>query len=89
PVATGRYLDKGDGTVKVGRMAVNRVLRGGSLGRDVLHALMHAAREHGATEVVLYAQRSAQGFYTRLGFECRGEPFVEAGIDHVEMVKSL
>jgi YbgC/YbaW family acyl-CoA thioester hydrolase len=89
PVATGRYVDKGDGTVKVGRMAVNRVLRGGNLGRDVLHALMQAAREHGASEVVLHAQRSAQGFYTRLGFECRGEPFVEAGIDHVEMVKGL
>lgn len=89
PVATGRYVDKGDGTVKVGRMAVNRVLRGGHLGRDVLHALMHAAREQGATEVLLYAQRSAQGFYTRLGFACRGEPFVEAGIEHVEMVKAL
>jgi YbgC/YbaW family acyl-CoA thioester hydrolase len=88
PVATGRYLDKGNGTVKVGRMAVSRVLRGSHLGRDVLHALMNAAREQGAAEVVLHAQRSAQGFYSRLGFECRGEPFVEAGIDHVEMVKA-
>ena len=89
PVATGRYVDKGEGQVKVGRMAVTRVLRGGHLGRDVLHALIDAARQQGATEVVLHAQRSAQGFYSRLGFSCRGEPFVEAGIDHVEMVKTV
>ncbi|MEY4978195.1 MAG: hypothetical protein RLZZ352_465 [Pseudomonadota bacterium] len=89
PVATGRYVDKGQAQVKVGRMAVTRVLRGSHLGRDVLHALMDAARQQGATEVVLHAQRSAQGFYSRLGFACRGEPFVEAGIDHVEMVKTL
>ncbi|WP_439114243.1 YbgC/FadM family acyl-CoA thioesterase [Hydrogenophaga sp.] len=89
PVATGRYLSAQAGTVKVGRMAVTRVLRGGNLGRDVLHALMHAAREHGAAEVVLHAQRSAEGFYSRLGYQRRGAPFVEAGIDHVEMFTKL
>lgn len=89
PVATGRYQGTPAGVVKVGRMAVTRVLRGGHLGRDVLHALMGAAREGGAGAVVLHAQRSAEGFYSRLGYQCRGEPFVEAGIDHVEMVTKL
>lgn len=89
PVATGRYLEAQAGKVKVGRMAVNRVLRGGHLGRDVLHALMNAARAQGADEVVLHAQRSAEGFYSRLGYQQRGAPFVEAGIDHVEMFTQL
>jgi YbgC/YbaW family acyl-CoA thioester hydrolase len=89
PVATGRYLEGQAGKVKVGRMAVNRVLRGGHLGRDVLHALMNAARAQGADEVVLHAQRSAEGFYSRLGYQQRGAPFVEAGIDHVEMFTKL
>jgi YbgC/YbaW family acyl-CoA thioester hydrolase len=88
-VATGRLLPHGPGVVKIGRMAVNRVLRGGQVGRQVLHALMEAAAERGEREVTLHAQRSAEGFYRRLGFEQRGEPFEEAGIAHVEMFTRL
>ena len=88
-VATGRLLPYQPGVAKIGRMAVHHILRGSQLGRQVLEALMDAARARGDREVVLHAQRSAEGFYRRLGFAQRGEPFVEAGIDHVEMVKAL
>ncbi len=88
-VATGRLLGAGGASVKIGRMAVNRVLRGGHLGRQVLQALTDAARHSSATEVVLHAQRSAEGFYLRQGYQPRGEPFVEAGIPHQEMVLPL
>jgi YbgC/YbaW family acyl-CoA thioester hydrolase len=88
PVATGRLLQQAPGVGRIGRMAVNRVLRGSNLGRDVLRALIRAATERGDHEVMLHAQRTAQGFYTRLGFLPRGEPFEEAGIVHVEMVHS-
>jgi predicted GNAT family N-acyltransferase len=50
---------------------------------------MAAARARGDREVVLHAQRTAEGFYRRQGFVVRGEPFTEAGIVHVEMVKPL
>lgn len=89
PVATGRLLQHAPGTGKIGRMAVSRVLRGTRLGRDLLHALMAQARQRGDTEVVLHAQRSAEGFYSRLGFTPRGEPFDEVAIAHIEMVKPL
>ena len=89
PLATGRLLTFEPGSSKVGRMAVDRMLRGGRLGRDVLHALMQAARERGDAEVVLHAQRSAEGFYARLGYTVLGEPFEEAGIPHVSMFKRL
>ena len=89
PLATGRLLDHEPGTAKIGRMAVDRTLRGGRLGRDVLHALMEVARERGDAEVVLNAQRSAEGFYTRLGYTVLGEPFEEAGIPHVTMFMRL
>ncbi len=88
-VATGRLLRAAPGVGKIGRMAVHRVLRGGSLGRRVLEALMDAARARGDREVVLHAQQSAEGFYTRLGFHPRGERFIEAGIAHLEMFKPL
>ncbi len=90
PVATGRLLPPhAPGVSKIGRMAVARSLRGSRLGRDVLRALMDAARARGDTEVVLHAQHSAMGFYRRQGFEPRGEVFEEAGIPHQEMVKTL
>jgi predicted GNAT family N-acyltransferase len=51
--------------------------------------LMDVARERGDREIMLYAQHSAEGFYRRLGFKTRGEPFEEVGILHFEMVKVL
>jgi predicted GNAT family N-acyltransferase len=88
-VATGRLLQHAPGVGRIGRMAVSRVLRGSSLGREVLQALMHAATERGDREVLLHAQRTAEGFYARLGFVRRDEPFEEAGIVHIEMVHPL
>ena len=89
PLATGRYLPYPAagraGVVKVGRMAVKRVMRGAGVGREVLFALMDAARKRGEHEVVLHAQRSAEAFYARLGYTVNGEPFEEAGIPHIEM----
>ncbi len=94
PVATGRLLPsrpdaQGIPSARIGRMAVDRVLRGNGLGRDVLQALMAAACLRGDAQVLLHAQRSAEGFYQRLGFAAHGEVFVEAGIDHIEMAKAL
>ncbi|MBS3997736.1 MAG: YbgC/FadM family acyl-CoA thioesterase [Hydrogenophaga sp.] len=88
-VATGRLLPSEGGVAKIGRMAVNRVLRGCHLGGEVLQALMHAAGARGDHEVMLHAQRSAVGFYTRQGFRPRGEPFEEAGMEHLEMFTTL
>lgn len=88
-VATGRLVQQAPGVGRIGRMAVNRVLRGSNLGRDLLRALMQAAAQRGDHEVLLHAQRTAEGFYARLGFVRRGEPFEEAGIVHVEMVHAL
>jgi YbgC/YbaW family acyl-CoA thioester hydrolase len=89
PLATGRLLQHAPGVAKIGRMAVSRVLRGTKLGREILESLAEAARARGDHEVLLHAQRSAEGFYQRLGFTVRGEPFDEVGIPHVEMVRSL
>ncbi|HVZ43612.1 MAG TPA: YbgC/FadM family acyl-CoA thioesterase [Ramlibacter sp.] len=88
-IATGRLLPAVDGSAKVGRMAVNKVLRGWGFGEQVLRALAHAAARRGDRELVLHAQRTAIPFYARLGFAPRGESFVEAGIPHQEMTAAL
>ncbi len=89
PVATGRLLQHAPTVARVGRMAVTRVLRGGGLGREILQTLMRAAAQRGDREVLLHAQRSAEGFYRQFGFLPQGEPFEEAGIPHIEMVRAL
>ncbi|MBL8280049.1 MAG: YbgC/FadM family acyl-CoA thioesterase [Pelomonas sp.] len=89
PLATGRLLEHVPGVAKIGRMAVLRPMRGTQIGRQVLDALMAEARKQGYREVLLHAQLSAENFYLRAGFQRRGEPFEEAGIGHVEMVRAL
>jgi len=89
PLATGRLIQPAPGVARIGRMAVKRVQRGSGLGRDILRALLQVAGQRGDHEVMLHAQRSAEGFYAGEGFVPRGAPFDEAGIPHIEMVKTL
>jgi predicted GNAT family N-acyltransferase len=80
PVATGRLLQPQPGLAQVGR-------RGRHLGACILQALCDAAYARGDTQIVLHAQRSAEGFYRRHGFEPQGEPYDEVGIEHITMRK--
>lgn len=89
PVATGRLLQPKPRLAQIGRMAVAKPLRGGNLGRMVINALLDAASLRGDQEVILHAQCSAEGFYKRSGFAPHGAIFEEAGIAHIEMVRSL
>ena len=88
-LGTGRLLEHVPGVAKIGRMAVRQTVRGGSVGRAVLDALLSVARQRGDREAILHAQMSAAPFYERAGFTARGPTFEEAGIPHVEMVRSL
>jgi predicted GNAT family N-acyltransferase len=51
--------------------------------------LLQAARLRGDREALLHAQCSAAPFYARAGFVERGPVFEEAGIPHIEMVRTL
>jgi predicted GNAT family N-acyltransferase len=77
------------GVAKIGRMAVIASMRGTSIGRQLLDALVQAARARGDREAMLHAQASAVGFYRRGGWSPRGPAFEEAGIPHQEMVLAL
>ena len=88
-IGTARLLDTSSTTAKVGRMAVKRVLRGSSIGRDLLRVLTDSAKLGGKQELMLHSQTSAQGFYARAGFVVRGEVFDEVNIPHIEMFRSL
>ena len=84
-IATGRLVSDAPGVARIGRMAVAREMRGSRVGRQVLDALIQAARDRGDREAVLHAQVHAQNFYGRAGFVAEGEVYDEAGIDHITM----
>src|ERR1700750_991896 len=71
-IATCRLRDLGEGEWKLERMGVDRRLRAGAE-REV--------RDRGATEMVLNAQRRAEGFYSSRGYRPEGETFIEADIE--------
>ncbi|MCM2346301.1 YbgC/FadM family acyl-CoA thioesterase [Acidovorax soli] len=89
PIAAGRLLQPSPGVGRIGRMAVDRSVRGAQWGRQLLDALVEAARARGDSAVQLHAQCSAEGFYRRAGFSVVGEPYEEAGIAHIAMAQQL
>ncbi len=84
-VGTGRLLDDGH----IGRIAVMAAFRGRGLGTQIMHALMAEAAKAGCRRVYLGAQLQAVEFYQKLGFTPYGEEFMDAGIPHIHMEKTL
>jgi len=84
-VGTARMLPDGH----VGRIAVHERWRGRGVGTRLVECLTEVARDRGFTEIYLHSQAQAADFYTRLGYETRGDTFMEAGIEHVLMVRTL
>ncbi|MDB5775682.1 MAG: family acetyltransferase [Herbaspirillum sp.] len=84
-VATGRLLPD----AHIGRMAVRETVRGSGVGGALLTKLIEVARQRGDSEVVLSAQVHAESFYRRHGFVREGAEYLDAGIVHVTMRRSL
>ena len=88
-VGTGRWVLVGPSTAKIGRLAVRRSHRGQGVGRRILTSLVQDAIKHEINELRLHAQCDAIEFYEREGFFVVGDPFLEAGIEHVLMTRQL
>jgi len=88
PVATGRLFNDGK-TWLIGRISVLKECRGKQLGRLVVEKLLERSAELEAGPVHIHAQAHAVSFYEKLGFIAYGEPFLEANIEHISMVKKI
>lgn len=85
PVGTARLTPDR----QIGRMAVRAPWRGRGVGDALLLALVDEAKQRGWTDVWLNAQVSAESFYARHGFKAEGDRFLEAGIEHQAMLRTL
>ena len=80
---------EGRDTGKLMQMAVDPQRRREGIGRRlVVEVERRAFAELGLRTLFCHAQRAAEPFYASLGWLVEGEPFNEAGIEHVRMVFS-
>jgi predicted GNAT family N-acyltransferase len=87
-VGTCRVVYDGE-LAKFGRLVVARAARGAGVGSGLLGEAERRARACGARTMVLAAQTAAMGLYERAGYTARGDVFLDAGIEHVTMEKTL
>jgi predicted GNAT family N-acyltransferase len=90
PVGSLRLRLLDDGRIaKIERVAVRAAARQLEVGRVLMAAALVAAQAAGAGEAIVHAQCTVQGFYERQGFAAYGPTFIEDGILHVAMRRSL
>lgn len=88
-VGTGRIVRVDARTAQVGRMAVAKDVRKHGVGALVLEALERMAAMRGLTDLVVASQLPSERFYANRGFARQGEPFLDQGVPHVTMKKTL
>lgn len=90
-VACGRFFTPGsryDKSIYFGRFVVAKDHRGQGLAQKIFQGFMDYATHHyPESEITLSSQCYIKGFYEKYGFQVIGEPYDEAGIDHIKMLK--
>ena len=79
---------KKNNTVKIGR--VLSVKHGVGLGRELMQKSTLAIKDKfSCNKIMLHAQKHAQGFYEKLGYDVTSPDFLEEGILHVAMERNI
>lgn len=79
----------GDGSVRLRQMAVAPQHHAQGLGRQLVREVEQELARRGITSINLHARTSAAGFYERLGYQATRGPFMEVGVPHQAMRKTL
>lgn len=89
PIAAGRLRPLDQTSAKVERICVKKVYRGTGIGKLIMEKIEAIAKEKGLTDLKLNAQTHAEKFYENLGYQTYSDIFMDAGIPHVSMKKSI
>ncbi|MRG87103.1 GNAT family N-acetyltransferase [Salinibacillus xinjiangensis] len=81
-----RYVDEYG---KLERICVLQEHRGKHYGNQIIEAMEEEIKRNSYQKAKLNAQTHAEGFYKALGYETISDEFMDAGIPHVTMVKTL
>lgn len=88
-IGTARIFLNSDCKYYFGRVAVLKEYRGNKIGELLVKELLKKGYDKGAEEIYIHAQKHVEKFYRRLGFQSFGEDFIEAGIEHVNMIHKV
>ena len=83
------FHPEGTETGRLFQMAVEPDRQGTGLGTRLVRTLETGWRRRGFREVTLHARDTAVGFYARLGYASSGPPYVEVGVPHQNMRRTL
>lgn len=86
---TARIYEVETDTYKVQRVAVLKDFRKLGIGYKIMKEIERYAKELNGKKLKLGAQDHALAFYEKAGFNVHGEGFLDAGIPHHTMIKSL
>lgn len=91
PVAYCRIYGQTDHKIHIGRVLVKKELRGKKVAYEIMeeaHNLIDQEFEKVKT-IVISAQKYLKPFYQKLDYQVKGAEYLEDGIPHVEMQKSI
>lgn len=74
---------------KLRQMAVRPEWQRRGLGRDLVKQVEAELARRGCAQTWLHARAEAVGFYARLGYHVEGDEFLELGLPHFKMRKTL
>jgi ElaA protein len=91
-VAYARIFQPGDyfDLASIGRVVVKDSERKNKYGYLIMQASVKAIKAHYNESIIkISAQCYLEKFYNDLGFKQKGEPYLEDGIPHIAMIKTL
>jgi len=89
-IACARLLNKPEqGLQKIGRVAVLASYRGNKVAQHMLEHIIQLAKHHAYQTLELESQCYITSLYEKLGFSICSDIFLDAGIEHVKMQRSI
>lgn len=87
-VAYLRAFPSGDDSVTIGRVLT--LEHGKGLGRELMKRSLEEIKNHfGNKKTLVHAQKQAEEFYAKMGFNAVSDEYLEEGIVHVTMEKNI
>jgi N-acetylglutamate synthase-like GNAT family acetyltransferase len=82
-------VEQEPGVVKMRQLAVLNNLQGKGVGTAILQFSENLARDLGYKKITMHARKNTVDFFEKLGYQIKGDEFIEITIPHYEMVKDL
>jgi ElaA protein len=74
--------------IAMGRIIIVKHLREKALGIELMHvAFDFVKNQYGHQPIRISAQTYLISFYEKFGFRTKGKPYMDAGIEHIEMLR--